>query len=141
MAALETRPSLEETAQLVAVLWEELASVDWRIGDAVNGCGPGNARFLSTMTGVPTRRLEACAEVAAAFPPDVREALKPLSWHYFKAVVHLPQAEAVELLEKACDEGWPISKLGREVRGEPEPEIHVCPDCGKRHKKGTGEAE
>jgi len=75
------------------------------------------------------------ASVAARVPPENRLS-RDMSIEHYRAVAPLPLAEQREWLERAAVEGMTASALKRSLAPtESVPDVCVCPNCGKEHRR------
>lgn len=137
---------LEEFISMGMDLREKKDNISWDLGDLANDVtrelGP---RFLSDFSkgiGIPIGSMRRYRDIARAYPKQVREEYKVLSWTHFRM---LAAREDRDLwLRRAADESWSTEKLAEMIRDRqpteqplvddglpvpPKPELYFCEGC------------
>lgn len=106
--------SFEDFIQRGMDLREKADNLQWEFGDlAVEFTRLMGKKFLPDLArgiGIKIATLRRYKDVSLAFPLEIREAYKYLSWSHFREVA--ANEDRHLLLQRAHDESWSVEKLG-----------------------------
>lgn len=123
-AGLEIAPdvSWDEWLQFGAVLHYMERNVQLAIGDWLNyGRHRWGEKYAQAVDEKQARNWANYSYVASNVPPDLRAEDRALSYSHYSAVAPLSRSEQKTYLNQAERQGWSVSQLRKEIKGEGEP--------------------
>lgn len=135
--------TMEEFISVGMTLREKKDGINWELGDLADDFtkefGPKALTEFSKGIGIEIGTLKRYRDVARAYPPEIREEFKALSWTHFRLLA--AHENRFNLLKAAVDNSWSVEKLAVMMKGQtpittqvamPEqPLMEKCSSCGK----------